>query len=1300
MAVSLTNMTGVSGKFWRNTGSRLLLGLLCPLTLLLSADIAHAGAVGDYSNVDNLPGYIDLDGFEPDDYLHIPDDELREFEHRSASRILREDYMRKDGSVDTRAIDDKILAISKHESLARMTYCVQKLPKQANHAQYCALRSDAKLNRKWREEKIHTFYRYIIAELQEAKRLAPAVNANNINSPASQKFLKHLFQGLEVFASLKDIDPMASYEINSFQRYGRFQKAVIGGAGRIEAGNLLIPASLKQEHPELRDQVFFNPKTIARYVKDTSLLHPPSSGYWRNPVSVRNFNTSNYNGETQDIETFANPDAEIAVVYRPKIFSGATPKMRVIYGGQKWKMKFSMQKKDVRTAMTPSQLLSRRFGSPTEVHVETAVNNLAAAVGISVTPTYYKRSVRMYFEQDDPTDKAEFDRLHSDMLIEQKRYRSISDPISLMDIKQDEEGQYYVQMHSVSFEKSSDADDALKVGAFLRSGFSRKAKREFRGGTLFLAWIADFDTKDDNHSIVLNYGIDNKYHVSFSQADMGYALGSLFGRDAPNFLNRDLIDHALRDRNGLYSIMLNYRGLRWNYMFQHLTIDDAKWMTRLIAQLSPAQIEAAFKGAGYSDLLSKYYAQILLRRRDDLAKTLGIMGETIVDGKGNRIFIEPESDITDPRNFALKGYEKYFKDGYLYSPDEQIVNNPKDVVAKNYDAAPSGHPGDTLLDRFYDTLLAHAKIKTMNEVADRISSLHVSNRTFGMPMLEGNSCTTECWYDGVSVGITSFMPNRYLLTSGDDILRVDVFRFGFFLGTEVSSDLPQRYGLDASVGGKAPILNATRVYEFIKVKKVGTVIEAAKDYHKLYTRNPLYHHRIREQLVESLEDNEALISSVYMVFGLNAKLTSFNQVPSFLLEFKAGMNDYIISRTAIMRNADKYHLQFTDANVFTKSLAIGGNLLLKSLPYLKLEWERLERSDKEYELSSDKKDLLIANVNRTSPSDELDGYQTSERTLQGHRRSTSSIFTFLDDFDNHSVKSIAKTDTGGNRSELHGAKYELSKKIMLGLESRSRIIQSMTDGEGNMLVKLDMDLSAVNGTRRHFMTIYDTMLPLLGEQYLMFTPADVVFHINGLTFEAEAYVASAGLANIFSHSHEEMCLAYARNASVLKANGIRMSPQEWCDAYYAPVNFRAGAMRSKQHARFGKFAATFVKAKQAFHREDNSSENLRERASLVAKLFSSNKLHPETWRALLALAGTENIYRYAKVYSRFGVFPGQEHELIMPKVMRGGANIDELKAQERSMLQSVSMYSDPLLSDLQMMFYNRAGEHMLPVQDD
>lgn len=1289
--------------FVRSIGSLLkaLLSSAC-LLMVLGMGVAHAGAVGDYTKAKNLPGYIDLDGFEPDDYMHIPDRELREFEHRSASRILREDYMHKDGTINTKAIDDKILAVNKQESLARITYCVQRLPKQAKNAQYCAMRSTPKINKRWRKEKVHKFYRYVIAKLQEAKRLAPAVNADNINSPASQKFLQHLFEGLEVLESIKDTDPMASYEIKSFQEHGRYKKSVIGGAGRIEAGNLLIPDALKQKHPELRNQVFFNPKTIARYVDDPSRLNPPSSGYWRNHASVREFNTSNYNGETQDIETFADPNEEIAVVYRPKIFSGATPKMRVIYEGQKWKMKFSMQKQDIRQAITLGELISRRLGSATEVHVETAVNNLAAAVGISVTPTYYKRSVRVYFDQEDPMDKEEFDRLYGEMLLEQKRYRSTAEPISLSDVQRDEEGQYYLQMHSVSFEKSSDTDDALKVGAFLKSGFSRKSKREFRGGSLFLAWVADYDTKDDNHSIVLAYGDDGKYHVTYSQADMGYTLGSMFGRDAPNFFNRDIIDHDLRDRNGLYSVTLNYRNLRWDYMFQHITIDDAKWMTRLIAQLSPAQIEAAFTAAGYSDLLAKYYTQIMLRRRDQLAKTFDIMGETIVDSKGNRIFIEPESEITDPRNFALKGYEKYFKNGYLYSPDgEKIVNNPKDLVDKNYDLAPEGNPKDSILDRVWATLHAHAKIRTMSEVADRISSLHIGNRTFGMPLLEGDSCDSQCWYDGVSVGITSFMPNRYILAQGEDLLRVDVFRFGFFLGTEVSKDLPQRYGLEAEIRGKAPVLNATRIYEFIKVKKVGTVVDAAKDYHKLYTRNPLYHHNIREQLVESLEDGEALISSVYMVFGLNTKLTGFQNVPSFLLEFKAGINDLVVSRTAVVRDADNYMLQFTDANVLRANLSVGGNLLLKSLPYLNIEWERLERSDKEYELSGENIDLLMTNINRTSPSDELSVHKASERTLKGSSRSMSSIFYFLDDYDEHHSTSINKRDAYGNESELHSAKYELSKKILLGLESRNRTIKSMVDGNGNMLVKLDMNLNALQGNRRHFKAIYDMMLPLLGKQYLMFTPDDVVFHINKLTFEAEAYVSNTGLMNIFSNSHADMCLAYARNASVLKARGRRMSPQEWCDAYYTRGNYRAGGVvRSKQQIRFSKFAANFVKTKDALASEDDDYDSLRKRSEYIARLFSSNKLHPETWRALLSMAGEENIYRYAKVYSRFGVFPGQEHELVMPEVMRGGADIDELKAQERRMIQSVAMYSDPLLDDLQMMFYSTAGENLLLQLDD
>ena len=58
-----------------------------------------------------------------------------------------------------------------------------------------------------------------------------------------------------------------------------------------------------------------------------------------------------------------------------------------------------------------------------------------------------------------------------------------------------------------------------------------------------------------------------------------------------------------------------------------MTIDDARWMARLIAQLSEAQISAALRASGFSDEEVCDYAAKLLSRREQLLRDTGLVDE-------------------------------------------------------------------------------------------------------------------------------------------------------------------------------------------------------------------------------------------------------------------------------------------------------------------------------------------------------------------------------------------------------------------------------------------------------------------------------------------------------------------------------------------------------------------------------------------------------------------------------------------------------------------------------------------------
>ena len=991
-----------------------------------------AGVVGDFDSVSNLPGYISLqrgdDAYR--DLIRRPRRRGDGIEQRTASRILREDYLSDDGTIDVTAIEAKIMAIKKHENIAFMTYCVEKFPKNAiRHVEWCQSRADEKLLKKWRKSKLAAYYAFAISELQKARALATGVRRDNINHASSQPFLEHLFQGLETFASIIDVDPV-NYDFFNQIFYGiGFNKIRVGF--EVEPANLVIPAAMKDKHAELRQQVFFSTRQLKVFARreglDISALDPLSSGFWRKPHSIRNFDTRNYNGQSGLPDSITDPQMEVAVTYKwGSKFTGRTPKMRVRYGGGQYKMKYLSQAMDIEHADSLGKMRRYLRKGATEVNTETVVNNLAAALGFTVDPTFFKHSVRLYLPLEDPTSSEEFDQAYQHLLAEQQNWIGYRPEKAFSEIDRDDRGHWYIRMRSVSLERRSDVDSDLSVGGFIKAAFSRTLKREFRAFALFSAWISDTDIKDDNASLVLVGNAEGR-RVAYSAADMGNVLGGWFDNDAPNFFGRNIIERVRRKPDGsMYEVVLNYFSPISNSILKTVSINDAKWMTRLIAQLSPAQIKNAFLAAGYSELISEYFTQLMLRRRDQLVETFGLMGQTIVDAAGTKIVLKHESKMTDPDTYAVEGYEQYFKDGYLHDPEGKVSSNPGDFVRRYYDRNLVHVTPGTLQDRVWKTIEAWLKINTVSAVSQRLQKLKITNRTFGLPLLEGNFCESECFYDGLRVGITNFIPQRFLLKNPYDdgekpLLLVDVYRFGFLLGADVGKDLPARFGIDREMNDTMPQLRYQKVYEFIKVKPLDSIVDSVKNLGKLSPLQILKHTKIHMQLVEQLQPGETLIASTYLSRGAGLEIGEYPFLGRPMLSAGVDLEHVVVSRKALVRSDDKFLLQYSDLKATKFWLGLRSEVLLTDFPIIGWEMEKLSKMDRVFELpaSEEHYGLLEQGLSSTMPSDDMADFSVAERSIESFKNTISRILKpaqlFFDEIDVATIK----MDAAEGASELH-----------------------------------------------------------------------------------------------------------------------------------------------------------------------------------------------------------------------------------------------------------------------------------------
>jgi hypothetical protein len=72
---------------------------------------------------------------------------------------------------------------------------------------------------------------------------------------------------------------------------------------------------------------------------------------------------------------------------------------------------------------------------------------------------------------------------------------------------------------------------------------------------------------------------------------------------------------------------VSYQPVFGNRAFHDMTVDDARWMARLIAQLTESQIQQALIAAGFTSAEVRLYTEKLVSRRDRMIQDLGLAKE-------------------------------------------------------------------------------------------------------------------------------------------------------------------------------------------------------------------------------------------------------------------------------------------------------------------------------------------------------------------------------------------------------------------------------------------------------------------------------------------------------------------------------------------------------------------------------------------------------------------------------------------------------------------------------------------------
>ncbi|MCP5048403.1 MAG: hypothetical protein GY940_14635, partial [bacterium] len=154
-----------------------------------------------------------------------------------------------------------------------------------------------------------------------------------------------------------------------------------------------------------------------------------------------------------------------------------------------------------------------------------------------------------------------------------------------------------------------------------------KGLREVRGLLVFNMWVSNIDLNESENNKLIVRKINHKDQFYHIQHDMGFAFGKTYV-ERPGEFKWDLATE--KDNDYVY---LSYRCFQKNSGFNHITYADARWITRLIAQLGRKQIRAAVELGGWPESMGKLLVEKLTARRNQLVDIFGLTGEVLPNGK-------------------------------------------------------------------------------------------------------------------------------------------------------------------------------------------------------------------------------------------------------------------------------------------------------------------------------------------------------------------------------------------------------------------------------------------------------------------------------------------------------------------------------------------------------------------------------------------------------------------------------------------------------------------------------------------
>ncbi len=376
---------------------------------------------------------------------------------------------------------------------------------------------------------------------------------------------------------------------------------------------------------------------------DLSRADPEQSSYWRRPALIRSLDL--YTGFNRaELPRFDN----CTWTYSGPKKVGGNPGYDLVSGEQRLKIKFG------------------------EIHSEPFISRIFDALGYHVDPTDYtpllkvkydRRLLREFNLRPDmkmraglffvPVHTFNFQKIHDPFDFIDHAVLKSGNILSSAELKKAifrnpfrKHPEWYPENFRTELETQIDyivtsaaniqidRDHLHTVGPWGFGGLGREHLRELRGAGVLAAWLGWWDSRFENTRLRI-VKTEQGEELQHLFSDLGGGLGRSAGtfrhsNEKPNDFAWSFTRGGLVRRSGAAHWQFeiaNYEPIEDTPAFENITIDDARWMGRLIAQLSERQIKDALIASGFEPAEVGVYSEKLISRRNHLIHDLQLASE-------------------------------------------------------------------------------------------------------------------------------------------------------------------------------------------------------------------------------------------------------------------------------------------------------------------------------------------------------------------------------------------------------------------------------------------------------------------------------------------------------------------------------------------------------------------------------------------------------------------------------------------------------------------------------------------------